>query len=189
MKLINMLKLFVLILLITIQLSCGHGVSIEEQATMFLTSLQNLDIDNCVRMSYLFREKMAAIQDEPQFKKDKLISDISTDIKKTILNQYDNDSIVYVLKFPCQWQILETKILSQETSNVMPNILFPSIKSFYRVFVVIKYNFIERSPASIPLITRDTKSEYNIKEIILHCDFDKDTNLYLGWGLDSHTRW
>jgi len=185
MKLFNITKSVVLIFIVFIQISCGNGDSVEERAKMLFTSLQNLDIDDCVQMSYLYKAKLDTIQNEPQFKKNKLIADIALDIKKTTFNQYYNDSIVYIFRFPCQWKILESKILSQDSSNS----LFTTISEFYRVFVVVNYNSIENSPISVPLITEDTKSEYHIKEIILHCDFDKETMLFLGWGLDSHTGW
>jgi len=185
MKLFNITRSIILILIVFIQMSCGNEDSIEKRAKMFFTSLQNLDIDDCVEMSYLYKTKVDAIQNEPQFKKNKLIADIALDIKKTTFNQYYNDSIVYVFRFPCQWNILEIKILSLESSNS----LFTNISDIYRVFVAVNYNSIENSPVSVSLITEDTKSEYHIKEIILHCDFDKETKLFLGWGLESHNRW
>jgi hypothetical protein len=185
MKIANMSRLLILLLLVATPLSCGGGSTIENQANTFFTSLHNLDIDKCVEMSLLFQTKLASIQNEPQFKIDKLANEISNDVRRTILNQYDNDNIVYVFKFPCQWKILETKELSQET----PNNAFSTTSSFYRVFVVINYNSSKESPASTPLITKVSNSQYNIKEIVLHCDFDPETKSYMGWGLDSHTRW
>ena len=173
------------ILLVVSQLSCSIDQNVEKKAKEFINSAQNLDIDKCVEKSSLYQTRLATIQNEPQFKKDQLIAEISNEIRRTILNQYDNDSIIYVFNFPCQWQILETKKLSQETSTGV----ISSFTEYYRVFIAIKYNSIENSPASIPLINKDYKSKYNIKEIILHCDFDPETKLYLGWGLDSHTRW
>lgn len=176
--------LFVLVLLMT-PISCGFDPGIENQAEAFIHSIQNLDIDKCVEMSNLYQIKLAGIQNEPQFKMDQMIAAITTEIRKTLLNQYDNDSIIYVFNFPCQWQILETKKLSQEICSGV----LSTTNEYYRVFVSIKYNSMEKSPASIPLINKDYNSKYNIKEIILHCDFDPETRLYLGWGLDNHTRW
>lgn len=177
-------KLFLIILIIT-SISCSNEDMSQKQIKLFLTSLQNLDIDQCVEMTYLYQVKMIAIQNEPQFKKDKMIDKIRNDIRTSILNQYENDSIVYVFRFPCQWQILETKIISQESANGP----FSNISSFYRVFVAVRYNSIENSPESVPLINKDDKSVYKIKEIILHCDFDPETELYMEWGLDKHIPW
>ena len=178
-------KLLLLLVLLMTPLSCGLDQTIDNQAEVFINSVQNLDIDKCVEMSNLYQVKLAGLQNEPQFKMEQMIADISTEVRKTILNQYDNDSIIYVFNFPCQWQILETKKLSQEICSGV----LSTVTEYYRVFVSIKYNSLEKSPSSIPLINKNYNSRYNIKEIILHCDFDPETKLYLGWGLDSHTRW
>ena len=181
----NMPRMFLLLFLITGLMSCGVDSSVDDQAKEFITSVQNLDIDRCVLMSNLYQTKLAGIENEPQFRIGKLADDISNEIRRTILNQYDNDNIIYVFRFPCKWKILESKKISQETTSS----IIPGIVDYYRVFVLIKYNSIDNSPISVPLINKDFKSQYNIKEIILHCDFDPETKLYLGWGLDSHTRW
>jgi len=185
MKFKDLIRSLFLLLSIVALMSCGSNQNIEEQAQEFIKAIQNLDIDKCVESSYPFQTKLAAIQNEPQFKKDKLIADISNEIRRTILNQYDNDNIIYIFNFPCKWQILETKKLSQETTSGM----LSSSTEYYRVFVEVKYNSIDNSPVSVPLINKDNRGKYNIREIILHCDFDPDTKLYLGWGLDSHTKW
>jgi hypothetical protein len=176
-------SLFLILLAIT-SLSCGSEEKLEERARLFITSLQNLDIDKCIEMSYVFQSKLAAISNEPQFKKDKLIENIRNEFISGIFNKYEHDNIVYVFRFPCQWQIIETKYVSQESNS-----LFQNISTIYRVFVHIKYNSMDNSPESAPLINKDYKLTKKIKEIILHCDFDPDTGLYMEWGVDRHTLW
>jgi hypothetical protein len=176
-------KLFIILLLIA-SLACGSGGNPEEQAKLFLSSLQKLDIDKCIEMSCVYQSRLAAISNEPQFKKDNLIAQYRNELLSGILNKYENDNIVYVFRFPCQWQIIEAKNISQESDGI-----FSNNSNFQRAFVVIKYNSMDNSPESAPLINKDYKSAYKIKEIILHCDFDPNTGLYMGWGLENHTQW
>ena len=178
-------KIIFIILLIVNLLSCGGGDNPEEQAKIFLTSLQNLNIEKCIEMTYLYQVNLAKFKDEPQFKKEKLIEKCRDEIRTTILNQYENDNIVYIFRFPCQWQIVEIKNINQESSSD----LFSNISSINRYFVVVSYKSIDNSPESVPLINNDYKSIYKIKEIILHCDFDPDSGLYMTWTLDKHTNW
>jgi hypothetical protein len=176
-------RLFLLLLVLT-ALSCGSQEKQGEQAKLFLSSVQNHHIDQCIEMTYMFHAKLASISNEPQFKKDKMVEDIRNEIRSGILNQYENDNIIYVLKFPCQWQIMETKKVTQESTG-----LFSNVSTINRVFVGVKYNSMDNSPESSPLINKNYKSSYKIKEMILHCDFDADTGLYMDWGVDSHTQW
>jgi hypothetical protein len=185
MKVRMIAKLIFLVLLIVNLLSCGSRDTPEEQAKRFFTALQNLDIEKCIEMAYPYQANLAKIQDEPKFKKEKLIEQYRNEIRKTIFNKYENDNIVYVFRFPCQWQIVEIKNINQDSSVE----LFSNVSSVNRVFVAITYKSIENSPESVPLIDNDYKSMSKIKEIILHCDFDPDSGLYMKWGLDKHAQW
>jgi len=176
-------RLFIILLLIN-SLACNSGGIPEERAKLFLTSLQHLDINKCIEMSYVFQNRLAAISNEPQFKKDKLIEQYRHEVISGIFNQYENDNILYIFRFPCQWQIIETKDVAQGSEG-----MFSNISSIQRVFVVVKYNSMENSPESAPLINKDYKSSYKIKELILHCDFDPNTGLYIDWGVEHHTKW
>jgi hypothetical protein len=178
-------KLILVILLIANLLSCGRRDNPEEQAKLFLNTLQNLNIEKCIEMAYLYQVNLAKFQDEPQFKKEMLIEKYRNEIRTTMFNRYENDNIVYIFRFPCQWQIVEIKNVNQESSSE----LFSNITSINRVFVVVAYKSIDNSPESVPLINNDYKSMYKIKEITLHCDFDPDSGLYMRWGLDKHTQW
>ena len=185
MKLNMISKLFFIILLIVNLLSCGKQDNREEHAKLFFTSLQNLNIEKCIEMTYLYQANLAKFHDEPLFKKEHLIEKNRDEIRKTMFNQYENDNIVYIFRFPCQWQIVEIKNINQESSSD----LFSNISSINRYFVVVSYKSIDNSPESVPLINNDYKSIYKIKEIILHCDFDPDSGLYMTWTLDKHTHW
>ena len=185
MKLNMISKLFFIILLIVNLLSCSKQDNPEERAKLFFTSLQNLNIEKCIEMTYLYQANLAKFHDEPLFKKEHLIEKNRDEIRKTMFNQYENDTIVYIFRFPCEWQIVEIKHINQENSNE----LFSTISSITRVFVVVSYKSIDNSPESVPLINNDYKSMYKIKEIIFHCDFDANSGLYMKWDLDKHTHW
>ena len=177
---------FIFILLLIINLSsCDSQSSLEEQAKIFFTSLQDLNIDKCVDMTYAYQVNLAKIQGEPQFKKDNLIGECRNEIRKTILNQYDNNNIVHIFRFPCQWRIVEIKEANQESSNG----IFCNTSSVRRIFVAVSYKSIDNSPESVPLINNDSTLMYKIREILLHCEFDPDSGLYMSWGLDKDTRW
>jgi len=178
-------KSIFIILLTANLLSCGGQNNPEEQAKIFLTAMQNLDIEKCIEMSYLYQENLAKIQGEPQFKKENLINKSRDEIRTTMFNQYELNNIVYIFRFPCQWKIIEIKNINQESSSV----LFSNTSSINRIFIVVTYKSIDNSPESVPLINNNYKSKYNIKEIILHCDFDPNSGLYMTWGLDKHTQW
>ncbi|MGA9756698.1 MAG: hypothetical protein WBV23_16310 [Desulfobaccales bacterium] len=176
----------IFIILLTVNLlSCGGQNNPEEQAKILFTSLQNHNIEKCIEMAYAYQVNLAKIQDEPQFKKEKLIEKNRNEIRTTIFNQYELDNIAYIFRFPCQWQIVEIKNINQES----PGELFSNISSINRVFVVVAYKSIDNSPESVPLINNDYKSKFKIREIILHCDFDPDSGLYMRWGLEKYTQW
>ena len=84
-------------------------------------------------MSYLYQANLAKSNNEPQFKKDKLIENNRDEIRSTIFNEYELDNIVYVFKFPCQWHIIEIKDINQESSNDY----FANISLIKRVFVCV----------------------------------------------------
>jgi len=185
MKLNMIPKLIFIILFIVNLLSCSKHDNREEQAKLFFTSLQNLNIEKCIDLTYLYKVNLAKFHDEPHFKKEHLIEKNRDEIRKTMFNQYENDNIVYIFRFPCQWQIVEIKHINQES----PSELFYTMSSVTRVFVVVTYKSIDNSPESVPLINNDYKAMYKIKQIILHCDFDPDSGLYIKWEVDKHTQW
>ena len=178
-------QLIFIILLIVNLLSCSKQDNREEQAKLFFTSLQNLNIEKCIDMTYVYHANLAKYHDEPYFKKANLIEKNRDEIRKTMFNQYENDNIVYIFRFPCEWQIVEIKHIIQESSSE----LFSTMSSITRVFVVIVYKSMDNSPESVPLINNDYKAVHKIKEIIFHCDFDPDSGLYIKWEVDKHTQW
>jgi hypothetical protein len=180
----RLLQGLIILLLNFLLLSCGDSVVPEEQAKKFLTLLQNNDIDKCVEMVYAFQANLAKLQNEPDFRKNELIIKNRNEIKEEFLNEHKIESIVYIFRFPCHWQVLEAKQVTEE----IPGVPF-SATSLYRVFAVVKYNSMGESPESVPLFVKKGGFKYKIKEIILHCDFETKTGLYLGWGLDEHTPW
>jgi hypothetical protein len=185
MKPIRLAKGLILLWCNIFLLSCGSGIVPEEQAKIFLTLLQRNNIDKCAEMVYYYQENLYKINKEPQFKKSELIAKNSNDIKDKYLNDSKTDSIIFIFKFPCQWQILETKYLIQEQSALQLSIPL----ELYRVFVLVKYNSMNESPNSVPLLFKEGGFNYKVKELFLHCDFEKNSGLYLGWGLDKHTPW
>ncbi len=176
-----------LILLNFLVLSCSSSevVKPEDQAKIFLTLLQNNNINKAAEMVYQFQANMAKLQNEPQFKKDEFIAKSRNEIKEKFLNEQSANSIVYLFRFPCQWQILETKQLTEE----VPDMPFTSI-TLNRIYAVVKYNSMPESPDSVPVVIKEEGGfKYKVKEIFFHCDFEKNTGLYLNWGLDKHTPW
>ncbi len=176
-----------LILLNFLVLSCSSSevVKPEDQAKIFLTLLQNNNINKAAEMVYQFQANMAKLQNEPQFKKDEFIAKSRNEIKEKFLNEQSANSIVYLFRFPCQWQILETKQLTEE----VPDMPFTSI-TLNRIYAVVKYNSMPESPDSVPVVIKEEAGfKYKVKEIFFHCDFEKNTGLYLNWGLDKHTPW
>jgi hypothetical protein len=171
-----------LTLLTMLLLSCSDTIDPVEQAKQFFTYLQSKDIDKCLQMSYAYQTQIAKLRDEPQFKQKELYSKVRHNIKEELFNEYKNDSIVYVFSFPCQWNILETKEMTVDTPD-------SPYSSMYRVFVVVKYTSDNQSPESVPLFNKEGTYNYKLKEIILHCDFEAATGLYLGWGTDKHIPW
>ena len=167
MKAIRLVNVLILLLVNILLLSCGGGGIVpQEQAKKFLTLLQNSDIDKCVEMVYAYQASLAKLQNEPQFRKNELIAKSRNDIKEEFLSEQKIESIVYIFRFPCHWQVLEAKQVTEET----PGVPF-SATSIYRVFVVVKYNSMGESPESVPLFVKKGGFKYKIKEIILHCDF------------------
>jgi len=185
MKLIILVKVLILFWVNILLLSCGGGIVPQEQAKIFLTLLQNNNIDKCAEMVYVYQINMQKIKTQPQFKQNELLTNNLNEVKDKFLNEHATTSIVYLFRFPCQWQILETKQMTQESSGIN----FSTPVTFFRVFAVLKYNSMAESPASVPLLFKEGGFSYKIKEIILHCDFEKNTGLYLGWGLEQHTPW
>ena len=185
MKPIKLAKMLILLWCNIFLLSCGGGIVPEEQAKIFLTLLQRNNIDKCAEMVYFYQENLQKINKEPQFKKSELFAKNSNEIRNKYLNDSRTDSIVFIFKFPCQWQILETKHLMQEPTYLQ----FAIPLEFYSVFVLVKYNIISESPNSVPLLVKEGGFNYKVKEVFLHCDFEKSTGLYLGWGLDKHSPW
>lgn len=171
-----------LLLINFILLSCGDKVNPQEQAKILLTSLQHNNIDTCVDMTYAYQAKLAKLQDEPKFKHQELTAKYRHDIKEEFFNEHKHDSIVYVFSFPCQWKILETKTIPQETPDGQSYSLF-------RIFVAVNYTSDNQSPDSVPLLAKESSFKYKVKEIILHLDFETTTGLYLGWGTDKHVPW
>jgi hypothetical protein len=182
---VRLIKGIILLWLNIFVIACGGGIVPEDQAKIFLTLLQKDNINKCAEMVYYYQEKLQKIKNEPQFKQSELIANIRNEIKVKYLNERMTDSIVYIFRFPCQWHILESKELTQESTES----LFAIPLSFYRVFAAVKYNSITESPDSVPLLFKEGGFSFKIKEIILHCDFEKDTGLYLGWGLEKYTPW
>jgi hypothetical protein len=185
MKPIRLAKGLILLWLNIFLLACGGGMVPEEQAKIFLTLLQKDNINKCAEMVYYYQENLQKIMNEPQFKQSELIANNRNEIKEKYLNERMTDSIVYIFRFPCQWQILETKQLTQESTDLQ----FSIPLSFYRVFALVKYNSISESPDSVPLLFKEGGFKYKVKEVYIHCDFEKNTGLYLGWGLDKHSPW
>jgi len=185
MKPIRLAKGLILLWLNIFLLACGGGMVPEEQAKIFLTLLQKDNINKCAEMVYYYQENLQKIMNEPQFKQSELIANNRNEIKEKYLNERMTDSIVYIFRFPCQWQILETKQLTQESTDLQ----FSIPLSFYRVFALVKYNSISESPDSVPLLFKEGGYKYKVKEVFLHCDFEKNTGLYLGWGIDQHSPW
>ena len=186
MKAIRLVNVLILLLVNILLLSCGGGGIVpQEQAKKLLTLLQNANIDKCAEMVYVYQINMQKIRTQPEFKQRELIASNLNDVKDKFFNEQATNSIIYLFRFPCQWQILETKQMTQESSGI--NLCIPT--TFFRVFAVLKYNSMAESPDSVPLLFKEGGFSFKIKEIILHCDFEKNTGLYLGWGLEQHTPW
>ncbi len=186
MKAIRLVKVLILLWVNILLLSCGGGGIVpQEQAKKLLTLLQNANIDKCAEMVYVYQLNMHKIKTQPEFKQRELITNNLNEVKDKFFNEQATNSIVYLFRFPCQWQILETKQMTQESSGIN----FSTPATFFRVFAVVKYNSVAESPDSVPLLFKEGGFSYKIKEVILHCDFEKNTGLYLGWGLEQHTPW
>lgn len=185
MKPVRLVKWLILLWINILLLSCSGGIVPQEQAKKLLTLLQNDNIDKCTEMVYVYQVNMQKIKTQPQFKQSELIINNLIEVKDKFFNERAINSIVYLFRFPCQWQILETKQMTQESSGIQ----FSTPTTFYRVFALLKYNSMAESPDSVPLLFKEGGFSYKIKEVILHCDFEKNTGLYLGWGLEQHTPW
>ena len=186
MKAIRLVKVLILLWVNILLLSCGgSGIVPQEQAKKLLSLLQNANIDKCAEMVYVYQTNMQKIKTQPQFKQSELITNNLNEVKDKFFSEQATNSIVYLFRFPCQWQILETKQMTQESSGIN----FSAPATFFRVFAVVKYNSMAESPDSVPLLFKEGGFSYKIKEVILHCDFEKNTGLYLGWGLDQPTPW
>ena len=184
----KVLKELILICLNIFFFSCGGGMDLDGQAKTLLNLLQNKNYDKCVDMTYMYQLKMSKVKEEPQFKQKEMANNISSDIKDEYFNEDKTKSIAYLFRFPCQTQILETKQVTVETSDVFsgqPN-------TVYRVFAVVKYNSIDQSPDAVPLLLKATDISYHnykVKEIFFNYDLDPETGLYLGWGTHKHVPW
>jgi hypothetical protein len=178
------IKGFLLILLSFFLVSCGGGPDTEEQAKTFLTLLQNKQFDKCVGLDYIYQVKMSRISDEPQFKQLELAAKIRADTQDEFFDENKQRSIAYLFRFPCTWQLLETKEATSDAAGAPLPV--------YRVYAVVKYNSMDQSPDAVPLLLKPEAINYNnykVKEITFHLDLDQDTGLYIGWGTDKHVPW
>jgi len=178
------MKGFMLIFLSFLLLSCGGAPNFEEQAKTLLSLLQNKQFDKCVALDYIYQVKMDKVNDEPQFKQTEMAFKIRTEIQDEFFNENKQSSIAYLFRFPCAWQLLESKMTSTEIGGVT----FP----VYRIYATVIYNSMDESPDAVPLLLKAEAINYNnykVKEIAFHVDLDLDTGLYLGWGTDKHVPW
>ncbi len=180
---------FLLLGLSLLLLSCGRsGPTLDDQAKNLLTLIQNKNYDKCVELSQLYYFNMQKYKDQPQFKQKEMALRVASDTRNELFNEIRPQSIAYLFRFPCQWQLVE----HLETTIEVGDGQFTQTVPVYRVFGVVKYQAMEQSPEAAPLVVKPEEINYNnykVKEIVFHVDLDPGTGWYMGWGTHKHVPW